>query len=225
MTAVRPVLALSSDSPLSPDTRPELGDLRFRSLLSEREWADLSPCVRARFSKRLSGGNTIVYVGDIVEAHFSAVGRLLAHFARLIGGPFPIARDIGVPSVVTVTEDIATGGQIWTRLYARRNGMPQVIHSSKRFEGDTGLEEHVGYGVGMSLCVSVVEKAIVFRSARYFVNLFGKRIALPRWLTPGALTVTHTECSEDEFTFTLEVAHPVFGSLIRQVGKFKEVQQ
>ena len=73
---------------------------------------------------------------------------------RLIGGPLPIDRaSVHVPSVVTVTEDKASGGQIWTRIYGRRKGFPQVVHSSKRFAGPTGLEEYVGYGVGMTLTV------------------------------------------------------------------------
>ena len=63
----------------------------------------------------------------------SAPGFLLAQLARLFGGPLPISRAAGLESVVTVTEDLATGGQVWTRLYARRNGFPQIIHSSKRF--------------------------------------------------------------------------------------------
>src|SRR6185503_15206597 len=108
---------------------------------------------------------------------------------RLIGGPLPTARYAKVPSVVTVTEDMVTGGQIWTRLYARHNGFPQIIHSSKRFAGPTGLEEYVGRGIGMELTVHAEQGALLFRSARYFFRLGRLTLHLPAWLTPGALTV------------------------------------
>ncbi len=85
----------------------------------------------------------------------SFAGWLLAHAARLIGGPLPLSRDAHTPSVVTVTEDVAAKGQHWTRLYARKRGFPQVVHSSKRFQGPTGLEEYVGCGVGMALTIHV----------------------------------------------------------------------
>ena len=81
-----------------------------------------------------------------------------------------------------MTEDSASGGQIWTRLYARRSGFPQVVHSSKRFAGPTGLEEYVGYGVGMTLTVDARDGALVFRSEDYFLELFGRRLRLPAWL-------------------------------------------
>ena len=38
----------------------------------------------------------------------SRAGWWLAQAARLIGGPLPLSRDAHVPSVVTVTEDVAT---------------------------------------------------------------------------------------------------------------------
>jgi hypothetical protein len=98
------------------------------------------------------------------------------------------------------------------------------VHSSKRFAGPTGLEERVGHGVGMTLTMEVKDDALVFRSRDYFVEFFRLRIRLPAWLTPGALSVTHAECADGRFSFTLDVVHPRFGLLIRQMGLFKEAR-
>lgn len=217
-----------------PEPRSDLGDLRFRALMSEEDWASLPRAIRRRFSKRLAGGQTIVYAGEIVESWMSRAGWWLAQAARLIGGPLPVMRDAQIrsarapsihpPSVVTVTEDMATGGQIWTRLYARRKGFPQVIHSSKRFAGPTGLEEHVGRGVGMTLTVYAREGALIFRSESYFLHLFGRRLFLPARLAPGTLYVTHAELPDGKFSFTLQIFHPRFGLLIRQMAVFKDIE-
>src|SRR5690242_15034491 len=131
------------DIPLAPQSEPsaELLDLRFRALMSEAEWVSLPAAIRCRFSKRLADGRTAVYAGEVLETTMSRAGWWLAQAARLVGGPLPTSRSAHVPSVVTVTEDKSSGGQIWTRLYARRRGFPQVIHSAKRFLGPSGLEE------------------------------------------------------------------------------------
>ena len=205
------------------DVSALLGDLRFRNLLSKEAWAALPPATRRRFSKRVAGGHSAVYAGAVLETRWNNAGFVLVQLARLFGAPFPTSRDTGLPAVVTVTEDRASGGQVWTRLYARRSGFPQVIQSAKRFDGPTGLEEYVGHGVGMSLKVSAEDRALKFRSTRYFLRLGGLKLTLPRWLSPGALTVTHTEETADQFVFTLEVEHPWFGMLLLQRVRFREV--
>lgn len=206
-----------------PPTPSELGDLRFRSLLSHEDWAALPLGTRRRFSKRVADGNTVVYAGEVVETEMTLVGWAFAQIARLAGGPLPLYYDAHVPAVVSVTEDMKNGGQIWTRVYTRRGGFPQVIHSSKRFAGKTGLEEHVGCGVGMALRVERDGGALVFRSAHYFFRAGWLRLVLPAWLTPGALTVTHAEEGEGRFSFRLDVVHPAFGPIIRQFATFHEV--
>jgi Domain of unknown function (DUF4166) len=209
-----------ADSLQCPDAA--LCDLRFRTLLSDDDWKRLPPATRQRFSKRLADGSTAIYVGEVIEISFSRIGWWLAQIARLIGGPLPISTDTHVPSIVTVTEDTATSGQIWTRIYARRNGFPQVIHSSKRFAGPTGLEEYLGFGVGMALRIVVDGEALLFRSAGYFVQAGHLKCWLPAFLTPGALTVTHTDLGGGEFQFALEIVHPRFGMLVHQSAVFKE---
>ena len=200
----------------------EIGDLRFRALLSAEDWNALPAAVRQRFAKCLTAGATVVYTGQVVEAHTSRAGWALAQVCRLIGGPLPTGIDTGVASVVTVTEDRATGGQVWTRLYASRQGFPQTIHSAKRFEGETGLEEHVGCGIGMSLKVGVDDGALIFRQHRYFLALGAWRLRLPAWATPGALTVRHIDLGGGRFAFTLDIAHPRFGALIHQRVEFQD---
>jgi hypothetical protein len=202
--------------------RPDLGDLRFRRLLGETQWFALPQAVRARFSKRLRGGATALYAGEIVECRMSRLGHALAQAARLIGGPLPRSRTAWLPAAVAVTEDPVSGGQHWTRIYGRARGFPQVIHSAKRFCGPTGLEEYIGCGVGIALRVLVERGALHFLSDHYFISLGRLRLRLPRWLAPGGLRVSHVDCGHGSFAFVLELRHARFGLLIRQTAIFSD---
>src|SRR5579859_623806 len=197
-------------------------DNRFRALLSPEDWGRLPVAIWRRFSKRFVDGATVVYVGEVEEAFLSRAGWWFAQAARLIGGPLPTTTATRVPMIVTVTEDAASGGQVWTRICARRHGFPQVIHSAKRFAGPTGLEEYIGFGISMALKVSVRSEALVFSSAGYVARFGRRRLTLPDWLTPGELTVTHTDLGCGLFRFTLEIVHPRLGRLVRQSAVFRE---
>ena len=65
---------------------------------------------------------------------------------------------------------------------------------------------------------------LLFRSAGYFVQVLGRRVPLPRFLTPGALTVTHREIGEGRFLFALDVVHPIFGPILHQTAIFREAK-
>jgi hypothetical protein len=201
---------------------PDLGDLRFRRLLGDEAWSQLPQAVRARFSKRVAGGRTVVYAGEIVECRMSRCGWLLAQACRLVGAPLPLSRDAFVPAAVSVTEDEPSGGQIWTRLYGRRRGFPQAIHSAKRFAGPTGLEEYIGRGLGIALRVEVANAALHFLSDHYFLRIGRLRLRLPRVLAPGRMRVSHVGCGGGWFAFVLLLEHPLLGRLIRQTALFQE---
>jgi len=221
--------ALAADE----DTRPLAGsrfaalderiaDLRFRALVGEAGWARLPAAVQRRFSKRLAPSAVAIYTGEVLETHLSPVGKLLSFLARLIGAPLPLDDGLRGPATVAVMENARLGGQSWTRTYARAGRFPQVIHSAKCFAGPTGLEEHVGRGVGMSLKVCEEGGALVFRSARYFLALGSVRLSLPRFAEPGAMEIRHVDEGGGTFLFTLELRHPRLGVLIRQVARFRD---
>jgi hypothetical protein len=182
----------------------------------------LPEAVRERFSKRLEGGRTVSFVGQIIEARFSRCGWLLAQALRLIGGPLPFCRDTLVPAAVSVTEDGSGGGQCWTRLYNRRRGFPQVVHSAKRFAGPTGLEEHIGAGFGIALTLSADAHALHFHSAHFFFACGPVRLRLPGWMSPGALTISHVDCGDGWFAFVLALRHRWLGELVHQTALFRE---
>ena len=202
-------------------------DTRFRRLIGSKGWAALPGSVQRRFSKRVVDQRVVLYPGVIREARFSKLGWLFAQSCRLVGAPLPLGRECGLPAAVSVMEDPEGKGQFWTRTYARKSGFPQVIHSSKRFGGETGLEEHIGpgtsWGIGMALKVSAMEDGIAFRSDHYFLHARGKRLRLPAWLSPGETVVKHRHVSEDSFAFSLQLSHKWLGELVYQEGLFHDV--
>jgi hypothetical protein len=157
----------------------------------------------------------------VVETRFA---RLAAQLARLVGAPLPLEAGGSESVTVVVTGSERLRGQVWTRIYARARAFPQVIQSVKRFGGATGLEEIVAYGVGMRLRLSVRDRALVFRSAGYFIRCLGVSLALPDWLTPGVIEVIHREESRGQFSFSLSVTHSWAGQVIDQIAFFREEQ-
>jgi Domain of unknown function (DUF4166) len=205
-----------------PHTATELGDIRFRRLLAQDAWAQIPEAVKRRFSKKLQGGETAIYAGTVKEVRTSKLGRIIAQSLRLIGAPLPVFDHVDVPTIVTVTEDVKTTGQIWTRMYCNRAGFPQVIHSAKRFAGPTGLEEYVGFGISMALRVEGNAEGLTFQSAGYYVTLGKLRVKIPRMFEPGRLTVKHMATTADHFRFEMTLTHPLFGELIHQAAEYQD---
>lgn len=194
----------------------------FRSLVDEAGWQRLPCAVQARFERELAPGDSAAFVGVVASTRMSLYGRFWAQFARLFGAPLPLKCLERTAAAVIVTQDESVNTQVWTRIYHDSGLLPQVICSTKRFAGPTGLEECVGAGFGMELVTSVEERALVFRSAGYFWRIGGLQLRVPDWLTPGRIAVTHREERAGRFSFTLIVKHPWFGEVIRQVAFFRD---
>ena len=201
-------------------------DHRFRNLMGKDAWHRLPPAIRRRFGKRLSGGMSVTYQGQVVAMRMNLAGWCVSQIVRLVGSPLPFDRQsVGQAAVVVVTEDQGSDGQFWVRQYGRKKGFPQVVHSSKRFSGPTGLEEYVGYGIGMALRVEATEDALYFRSAGYFVQCLGRKLRLPAWLAPGNLLIGHHDMGASNFLFSLHLSHPLFGEMIAQDCIFQDIKE
>jgi hypothetical protein len=197
-------------------------EARFQKLLPAADWQQLPAAIQRRFSHHLADGEQQVFLGEVAATRLSIFGWLYAQLARLVGGPLPLSSGTRGTAAVIVTADRRLGGQIWTRMYGHAGNFPQVIHSAKRFYGPTGLEEYVGRGIGMTLSLHVVERALVFRSERYFVRMLGRTFYLPEFLCPGRLEVIHREERAGRFSFTLQIRHRWFGEIVQQIAFFTD---
>ena len=215
------ILQLPKRTP-EPNREP-LYDLRFRALVGPQKWEQLPTEVQRRFTKRLSGPAVALYRGLVVEMQVSWLGRLLAQACRLFGAPLPLCPQTGVAALVSVSEDASSGGQCWTRVYARPGRFPQVIHSAKRFAGPTGLEEYLGRGLGMALRIETLDDGIAFVSDHYFIQVARLRLRLPAWLTPGTTRVIQRQVAGSSFLFGLDLTHPWVGRLFHQQVLFDDV--
>ncbi len=214
----------SSTSPIYDAGRIASGqpDYRFLRLIGLDAWQRLPVAVQRRFSKRLPAGTSVVYQGVVRETHLNFVGRCLAQAARLIGSPLPRDDRATGPAVVVVMQNQTTEAQNWVRTYTRPSGTTQTITSEKRFQGPTGLEEYVGAGIGMTLDVTEDNGALVFRSNRYFFEAGPVRFMLPRFLSPGQMTIIHRDEGGDQFCFELQLIHTWFGVLFHQIAHFSD---
>ena len=81
----------------------------------------------------------------------------------------------------------------------------------------------IGGGFGIALRVEVEGGALHFLSDHYFWMVGGRRLRLPRWLSPGRLRVSHIDCNHGLFAFVMALRHPLFGELIRQTAMFRDL--
>lgn len=220
---------------LTPKRNPIIGDVRFRQLFTDENWNKLPPPVRQRFGRRVQIGDAIVYRGHVEHNIVNHWGRWMNNLLRLVGAPMPLdTQNQGAAAIVTVTEapgkDGEHAGQIWSRQYGRqdtRRPFPQVIQSAKKFKGPTGIEEHIGAGIGMTLRACVEGKELVFNAEDIFWDIGFRnrrklRLKLPRWLGPSLLRAGHEELGGGDFVFTLRLEHRWFGCMVDQRVRFHD---
>ena len=198
--------------------------LRYPRLL-QHQWQHLPHALKRRFIKTTSPGQIVIFKGRIHKTRLSKLGWAVAKLAKIVGGPLPESNKNQGHATVIVQESPDQTGQIWTRIFPSHKEMPHISQSKKEFQGPTGLQEIITPHLGMTLKVKLVQKSLQFQSEVYFLKIKNHHVALPWFLTPGTLIVTHRETSPKRFRYTLRLVHPLLGELIYQTGLFEEVLQ
>lgn len=207
-------------SRLVADERSEI-----REVLGEAAWARLSPAIRARFLDVALDQGPVRHRGVMGTVRRSWLGWLIALACRPFGTPLASGQGQDVPVAVQVFRDAQRDGVTWERIYHFPGRRPVTVASTKCRDAEGEFLEVAAGGVGMWLAVTEEAGRLCFRSRRYFLELFGRRLSLPDWLTPGETLVEHSDEPAGRFRFTMVIRHGLFGETFFQDGVFETLKE
>lgn len=197
-------------------------DDHFLRLIGPEAWQRLPEKVRHRFSQAIDSDGCIVFRGRVVATQLNAFGWILSRLAWVLRSPLPLDHGATGPAVVVVTDVPNADAQNWVRTYLRPCGRMQTVSSQKRFCGPTGLEEYLGRGVGMTLVVTEEDRCLKFQSQQFYLDFGGWRLTLPRFASPGVLTILHKDLGGGWFRFEMSLVHRLFGRMLVQRAEFQD---
>jgi len=197
----------------------------LRQVLGEADWQELPRAVRARFA---DGCRSVDYVGVFEVVRASALGRVIAQVARLIGTP--VVPWVGTNLRAVVHVGPAGGGVAWERAYHRPGGERCLVRSVKVVTPDLQMVERLPAGLCMPLHVFTSRGILHFVSRGYYFRLglpggHELHLSLPAWCSPGETHVEHIDEGSGWFRFTMTVTHPRFGEMFYQTGRFHSARE
>ncbi len=203
------------------DSSPESSSRQIDvwAIVGPQAFTRLPARVRNRFAPHRPQNRKVTYSGIMHTVESSALGRLIAYFGRLIGSPLVAGTGYNVPCTVSLLPDTELGGTIWHRLYVFPEGR-ETAATTKRSGDDGTPVESFNRWCGMGLDIQVRAGELHFTADKYFVEWRGRRLQLPRWLSPGRLAIVHRDEGGGRFRFVMTLQHPLFGVIMYQNGEF-----
>ena len=196
----------------------------FKKILGA-DWSRLHPDIQRRFDQNPAPGKPLRYRGELRELTCSRVGKVLGLLSMpLIQGALIPYSDADFPVDIEVYSRPGSAAIFKQRIY-RLHGRKPIQFTSFMLESARGeVLEYVGMGLGMKLVLAVRDGNLHFESDGYFWQLFGVRLPIPGWFTPGKTYLCHRNNDQDQFDIRIDIRHPLFGTTFTQAGVFREVR-
>lgn len=140
---------------------------------------------------------------------------------RLFGGLIDIKEDKMSAEVEKWVNLDLPDSLFWQRQITSRTGKTIVFASRMEYQKANELIEHIGFGFGLHLKVSVENDKLVYQSNGHLWQIGKIRIPIPDVLFLGHATISETAISNNEFELDFEINHPLFGVTYRYGGTFK----
>ncbi len=178
------------------------------------QWQQLPPALQAHYQ---SNANSDIGKMNIdYPIYMQPYLTILRLFGALIN-----RRGKNIPT--TVEKHMEGDVQYWKRSIHFSQDKKILFNSFWVYEGSNQLTEYVNSFLGLRMSVHVENHEIHYEGRNYIVKLGGLLIPVPEWLVLGHTTIVENALSDSEFSMDFKLNHPLFGTIFRYSGEFKNI--
>ncbi len=186
----------------------------IQSDLGDLEWKKLHRDIIRRFTLA-NRSKQLRYIGVVNWVYCSPIGKLIAQFLKPLELlPAQNAREVPFEFLI---QHHASKIKKQRRYFIDAN---KAFTFRSDFALKPMLHEEFKGGPGMKLKLSVVNGDLLFHDRGYFWRIGRWRVPIPRWCSIGKFELLHHNIGQHYFQVIIRIAHPLFGVLFYQRGKF-----
>lgn len=178
------------------------------------QWQELPPALKAHYQ---SNANSDIGQMDIeYPVYMQPYLSLLRLFGALIN-----RRGKNIPT--TVEKHMKGDIQYWKRTIRFTQDKIIFFNSFWVHDGSNELIEYVNPFLGLRMSVRLENNELQYEGRHFVVKLGKLLIPIPEWLVLGHTTIIETALNDNEFKMDFKLSHPMFGTVFRYSGKFKNI--
>lgn len=176
------------------------------------QWKELPPALQAHYQ---SHDNSDIGQLDIEYPLFMQPYLTLLHLL----GALINRRGKNIPT--TVEKHMKGDIQYWKRSILFTGDKTIFFNSFWLHDGGNELIEYVNPFLGLRMSVHIENNQLHYEGRNFVVKLGKLLIPIPEWLVLGHTTIIETALNDHEFKMDFKLNHPIFGTVFRYSGKFK----
>ncbi len=189
----------------------------FKAIFGDA-WQHMPAVMHKHYANRPYSAESYRVEGKLtVFAH--PILRCFAPILRLLGGvPAYNAEDVSV--TVDFNSDPKSNAFHFYRIFEFRGQRPYIFHSKMVPVKNNELVEVMKFRLGWRVAFNWVDGKVILNHRGYCLCVFGKFIPLPiNWLI-GIAYAEEEPINETMFKMSVEIKHPLFGSVYGYHGEF-----
>ena len=180
------------------------------------QWQQLPPALQAHYQH-----NTNSDVGHL-NIEYPIYMHPYLTFLHLLGA---LINQSGTSIPTTVEKYMQGDTQYWKRTIRFPQKKTIFFNSFWVYGNKNELIEFINPFLGLRMAVHIRNNKLHYEGRHFVIKLRKLLIPIPEWLVLGHTTITEIALNDSEFEMDFKLRHPLFGTIFRYSGKFKNIRK